>query len=195
MGVRASFAGPIKYEVEAGKTENAHSVFAAEAAYETDDYGLGAGIYHFNKDGNESGQRYFAFPAGSSRNIYMVKAHHVLGAFDFGVMGLHGAEGDIHQNGYVFSVVHGKEDSWNKGSFMYYGKYYHQPYTTYIEHTMNGMADYMNGFKGYGLGFSYTPVKDWIFSMECDWLRDLKTDEQNRTIWAGLTYFFADYDR
>lgn len=54
---------------------------------------------------------------------------------------------------------------------------------------MNGVADYMHGFKGYGLGLSYTLTRDWVLSLEYDDLEDLQYGTRSRTLWAGLSYY------
>ena len=58
---------------------------------------------------------------------------------------------------------------------------------------MNGVADYMHGFKGYGLGLSYTLTRDWVLSLEYDDLEDLQYGTRSRTLWAGLSYYFKNY--
>jgi len=72
-------------------------------------------------------------------------------------------------------------------------KYYYQPESTYVEHTMNGMADWMQGFKGYGFGYSRTLKKNLVMNLEYDMLRDLTSGEHNNTIWASLSWFFSNY--
>ena len=96
-------------------------------------------------------------------------------------------------SGGVFSLSRGEENSWEKGNLYTYAKYYYQPRATYVEHTMNGVADYMHGFKGYGLGLSYTLTRDWVLSLEYDDLEDLQYGTRSRTLWAGLSYYFKNY--
>ena len=130
-----------------------------------------------------------------SRHIYMLNYRRPIGIFDFGAMYLRGrGRGPADNgNGYVFTLSWGKEDSWRPGAQMAYLKYYHQPASTYVEHTMNGMADYMHGFRGWGLGYTYTIARDWLLSVEIDRLQDLLTHDYNNTIWGAITYFFKTY--
>ena len=182
-GVRAQFGGPVKYTAEVGKMDAAHRASAFTATYATDDYLLEGGWYHFD-----------SVYGGAPRTIYMANFRKPMGWFDFGAMFLHGVDRDKGSgNGYVLTLSHGREDSWNPGTYSVYAKYYHQPASTYVEHTMNGMADYMNGFEGFGLGYSYTLKKDWVLTLEYDHLRDLRTHLFNNTIWGAVTYFFKNY--
>jgi len=183
VGVRAQAGGPVKYTAEVGKIDAAHRASTLTASYRTDDYLLEGGWYHFD-----------SIYGGAPRTIYMANFRKPMGWFDFGAMFLHGADRDQgNGNGYVLTLSHGREDSWNPGTYSVYAKYYHQPASTYVEHTMNGMADYMAGFEGFGLGYSYTLQKDWVLSLEYDHLRDLRTHCFNNTIWGSITYFFKNY--
>lgn len=188
QGIQASTGTAVKYKLQLGEMDMAHSVFSALASYDVaGSYGLDAGYYHFNIAGT-----------ASSRNIYMANLRKPMGWLNFGAMYLRGTDTGVAgsgNNGYVFTLEHGKEDSWNPGAYRLYTKYYYQPATTYVEHTMNGMADYMQGFRGYGLGLSYTLRKDLVGALEYDSLKDLLTDSHNNTIWGGITYYFSNYEQ
>ena len=54
---------------------------------------------------------------------------------------------------------------------------------------MNGVADYMHGFKGYGLGLSYTLTRDWVLSLEYDDLEDLQYGTRSRPPWPASLFF------
>ena len=108
-------------------------------------------------------------------------------------------------NGFVWTLSCGREDSWRPGAQMGYLKYYYQPRATYVEHTMNGMADYMSydasglgprrgGFRGWGAGLSYTLQKDLMLGLEYYDLFDLDTKRRSRTVWASLTGYFKNYE-
>ena len=190
-GIRAQVGNPVKYTFEAGKVDRAHNVFTAAASYNTATYGLGAGYYHFSRIND------------AMRNIYMVNFRKPIGFFDFGAMYLRGVDAVAgNGNGYVLTLSHGKNDSWSPGASSYYLKYYRQPSSTYVEHTMNGMADYMSfdhvrprgGFRGFGLGATYTLKKDWVAALEYDNLWDLTTHAHSNTIWGALTYYFKNYE-
>lgn len=181
-GVRVSGKEPFSYMAEAGTIKQAGFAAAAEASTTHDIYTLGAGLYRFDlKDRGE-------------RNIYMLNVHRPLGGlFDLGLMGLLGEDERTSEKGYVVSLTRGKENTWQRGNAYYFLKYYHQPYTTYVLHTMNGLADYMDGFEGIGAGIHYTVKPDWLLQAEYYNLKDLEEGGRNHTFWLALSYYFSNY--
>lgn len=182
-GVRVSGKEPFSYMAEAGTINQAGFAAAAEASTTHDIYTLGAGLYRFDlKDRGE-------------RNIYMLNVHRPLGGlFDLGLMGLLGEDERTSEKGYVVSLTRGKENTWQRGNTYYFLKYYHQPYTTYVLHTMNGLADYMDGFEGIGAGIHYTVKPDWLLQAEYYNLKDLEDGGRNHTFWLALSYYFSNYN-
>ena len=182
-GVRVSGKEPFSYMAEAGTIKQAGFAAAAEASTAHDIYTLGAGLYRFDlKDRGE-------------RNIYMLNVHRPLGGlFDLGLMGLLGEDERTSEKGYVVSLTRGKENTWQRGNTYYFLKYYHQPYTTYVLHTMNGLADYMDGFEGIGAGIHYTVKPDWLLQAEYYNLKDLEDGGRNHTFWLALSYYFSNYN-
>lgn len=182
-GVRVSVKEPFSYMAEAGTIKQAGFAAAAEASTTHDIYTLGAGLYRFDlKDRGE-------------RNIYMLNVHRPLGGlFDLGLMGLLGEDERTSEKGYVVSLTRGKENTWQRGNTYYFLKYYHQPYTTYVLHTMNGLADYMDGFEGIGAGIHYTVKPDWLLQAEYYNLKDLEEGGRNHTFWLALSYYFSNYN-
>lgn len=182
-GVRVSGKEPFSYMAEAGTIKQAGFAAAAEASTTHDIYTLGAGLYRFDlKDRGE-------------RNIYMLNVHRPLGGlYDLGLMGLLGEDESCSEKGYVVSLTRGKENTWQRGNTYYFLKYYHQPYTTYVLHTMNGLADYMDGFEGIGAGIHYTVKPDWLLQAEYYNLKDLEEGGRNHTFWLALSYYFSNYN-
>lgn len=182
-GVRVSGKEPFSYMAEAGTIKQAGFAATAEASTTHDIYTLGAGLYRFDlKDRGE-------------RNIYMLNVHRPLGGlFDLGLMGLLGEDESRSEKGYVVSFTRGKENTWQRGNAYYFLKYYHQPYTTYVLHTMNGLADYMDGFEGIGAGIHYTVKPDWLLQAEYYNLKDLEEGSRNHTFWLALSYYFSNYN-
>lgn len=182
-GVRVSGKEPFSYMAEVGTIKQAGFAAAAEASTTHDIYTLGAGLYRFDlKDRGE-------------RNIYMLNVHRPLGGlFDLGLMGLLGEDERTSEKGYVVSLTRGKENTWQRGNTYYFLKYYHQPYTTYVLHTMNGLADYMDGFEGIGAGIHYTVKPDWLLQAEYYNLKDLEDGGRNHTFWLALSYYFSNYN-
>ena len=182
-GVRVSGKEPFSYMAEAGTIKQAGFAAAAEASTTHDIYTLGAGLYRFElKDRGE-------------RNIYMLNVHRPLGGlYDLGLMGLLGEDERTSEKGYVVSLTRGKENTWRRGNAYYFLKYYHQPYTTYVSHTMNGLADYMDGFEGIGAGIQYTVKPNWLLQAEYYNLKDLEEGGRNHTFWLALSYYFSNYN-
>lgn len=182
-GVRVSGKEPFSYMAEVGTIKQAGFAAAAEASTTHDIYTLGAGLYRFDlKDRGE-------------RNIYMLNVHRPLGGlYDLGLMGLLGEDERTSEKGYVVSLTHGKENTWQRGNTYYFLKYYHQPYTTYVLHTMNGLADYMDGFEGIGAGIHYTVKPNWLLQAEYYNLKDLEEGGRNHTFWLALSYYFSNYN-
>ena len=193
-GIRLSAGVPITYTFEHGKIDRARKVTGLTASYQTAVDTTEAGVYRFDKIGS------------AVRTIYMGNYRRPLGIFDFGAMVLHGRDHAAgNGTGYVFTLERPGAGAWRPGSYSYWLKYYRQPSATYVSHTMNGMADYMNydasgsgplrgGFRGWGAGWSYTVKKDLLFSLEYYDLQDLTTRERSRTIWGALTGYFKNYD-
>ncbi|HBK27938.1 MAG TPA: hypothetical protein DDY92_05260 [Dialister sp.] len=181
-GVRVTGETPFSYMAEAGTTSQTGFAAALEASKPFGIYTLGAGLYRFDM---ESG--------GQQRNIYMVNLHRPLGLYDFGAMGLLGEDKTKSDKGYVFTLARGEDRTWERGNTYYFLKYYHQPYTTYVSHTMEGMADYMHGFKGFGGGIHYTVAPNWLLQGEYYSLKDLENGANNHTIWVALSYYFSNY--
>ena len=193
-GVRFSTGAPITYAAEYGRIDRARTVANLTASYDAKTYKAEAGMYRFDKIGN------------ATRNIYMLNYRKPIGAFDFGAMLLHGRDHAAgNGTGYVFSLERDGASAWRPGSSSYFLKYYRQPSSTYVSHTMNGAADYMSydaalrgpvrgGFRGWGVGWSYTVKKDLNFSIEYFHLWDLQTHERSRTLWGALTGYFKNYE-
>lgn len=181
-GVRVTGETPFSYMAEAGTTNQTDFSAALEASKSYGMYTLGAGLYQFK-------MKY----GGNNRHIYMLSLHRPWGAFDAGVMGLLGEEKNASEKGYVFTLSKGEDQTWKTGNLYYFLKYYHQPYTTYISHTMEGMADYMRGFEGFGAGIHYTVAPDWLLQGAYYSLKDLENDSKNHTIWVALSYYFSNY--
>ena len=193
-GIRLSAGVPITYTFEHGKIDRARKVTGLTASYQTAVDTTEAGVYRFDKIGS------------AVRTIYMGNYRRPLGIFDFGAMVLHGRDHAAgNGTGYVFTLERPGAGVWRPGSYSYWLKYYRQPSATYVSHTMNGMADYMNydtsgngplrgGFHGWGAGWSYTVKKNLFFSLEYYDLQDLTTRERSRTIWGALTGYFKNYD-
>lgn len=184
-GIRAVVGDPVTYRLEAGTTSGSHRAYNAHVSFRTNDQQrFEGGFYYFDP-----------VYEGARRRIFMLNYRRPIGMLDVGLMYLAGrGDRDMRSgNGFVWTLSCGREDSWRPGAQMGYLKYYYQPRATYVEHTMNGMADYMDGFRGWGVGYNYTLKKDWLLSVELYRLQDLQTHAYNNTVWVALTYYFKSY--
>ena len=80
--------------------------------------------------------------------------------------------------------------SWIPHTYEFDLKYYNQAGRTYINHTMNGLGSYMDGFSGWGAMFYYTLRENLLFSLQYFDLTNKTTDEDGRTLWTELTWGF-----
>lgn len=118
--------------------------------------------------------------------------NYYLGNFVLGGMLLASSEEgrDGGQVGIVGSVRYGRNRSWVPGTYEIFARYYNQPESTYIGHTMVGLADRMHGFKGYGVGLYYTLAPNLVYGLEYYDLKERSSNKNGRTIWNHVSYYF-----
>ena len=88
------------------------------------------------------------------------------------------------------TVSIGKVESWKPGTDQLDFKYYYQPKGTYIAHTMSGLADYMEGFRGPAVMYHRTLFPNVVLNMEYYILKELTTGIKGRTWWTDVTCYF-----
>ena len=195
MGVRLQAGNPVKYTLEYGKAaiDDMDKSYDFTVSYQDAVYGVNGGYYHF-KD-----------KVGNSRKIYMGNFHHNIGLLDAEAMILYGRDnGRSGKTGYVFTLGYTPQNSWQPYTFSSWLKYYYQPASTYIQHTMNGRADDMcsdragafyrnGGFKGWGFGINYNLPDAWTLGLEFYRLQDLDWGRRSNTIWFAVTKSFQNY--
>ena len=97
----------------------------------------------------------------------------------------------VDDDGYVVTASYKGAKASDPGSWGVSANYYDQGATTYLDHTMNGLADSMLGFKGYSVIANYTFAKNIVGQVE--WY-DLEDKEGNKddadTLWAQLLFTF-----
>lgn len=155
--------------------------FAAVAKYPKAKYEVEAGVYSF-KD-----------IKGSKRDTVTSWGYtHFLGQYSLGAMVLtSSAKGADGKNfGYVISARYNRIRPWIPHTYEVFAKYYDQAHMTYFSHTMVGLADKMEGFKGVGLGFYYTLFPNVVYSFEYYDLREKSTNKTGRTLWNHISYYF-----
>ena len=99
--------------------------------------------------------------------------------------------GDFDDDGYVITLSYKGAKASQPGSWGVSANYYDQGMTTYFDHTMNGLADSMHGFKGYSVIANYTFAKNIVGQVEWYDLEEKEYTERDAdTLWAQLLFTF-----
>ena len=144
--------------------------------------GLTAGYYDFDYDVFDEDAK-----------IWQVSANY---AFDknvkLGAMYLQGDDfdADIDDDGYVVTASYKGAKASQPGSWGLVAKYYDQGVSTYVDHTMNGKADKMFGFKGYSVFANYTFAKNIVGQVEWYDLEEKEGNRESNTLWSQLLFTF-----
>ncbi len=162
-----------------GKVNDTESTQFLEAWQRQKRWDYMLGWYHWNNYDNPT----TITAAGSNYNV---------GNYRLGGMYLHSdkKDGSGAADSYVVSARFGQNFPWITHTYEFDLKYYNMAGNTYINHTMNGLGNYMNGFTGWGAMFYYTLYENLLFSLQYYNLQDKTTSEKSRTVWADLTWGF-----
>ena len=136
--------------------------------------------------------------ATPDKEIFTVAANFpVAKNLKFGAMYLKGdAQGKADEDGYVYTLAYKGAKASVPGSWGLEAKWYDQPASTYVDHTMDGLADTIlktdsyDGFKGLGIIAQYAVAKNIVAKVQ--WY-DLETREGNKdaeTLWGQLLFTF-----
>ena len=99
--------------------------------------------------------------------------------------------GDFDDDGYVVTLSYKGAKASEPGSWGVSANYYDQGMTTYMDHTMNGLADSMHGFKGYSVIANYTFAKNIVGQVEWYDLEEKEYTERDAdTLWAQMLFTF-----
>ncbi|WP_370850931.1 hypothetical protein [Megasphaera sp.] len=182
-GVTVNWGDSPEYEATLGKTKAHGGIASAGVRKETDKTEYGAGVHHFDTDdwGTKTETIWEAY-----------YNYHLTQRFLLGGMYLGTSRGDEdgRHNGFVAKAVWGNIQSWEPGSNEFDLRYYYQPKGTYVLHTMTGLADYMDGFRGLGATYHHTLLPNLVLTLEYYRLRELTTGDKGNTLWGDLTYYF-----
>ena len=177
--------------------------YYAEVAAEIGVVGLNAGYYRFNdietfrdNDGNGKDYEHFGYDdngiwaVGVSVPVVedlKLSATYLKGDKPFEDYPINVSDDD----GYVVSAKYKGAKASEPGSWGLSATYYDQGYSTYIDHTMNGLADNMLGFKGYSVIANYTFAKNIVGQVEWYDLEEKEGAERDAdTLWAQLLFTF-----
>ena len=182
-GATANFGRPVNYELTAGRTKPHGNLLSASASVSNEKASYGAGIHHYTEDdwGNKERLIWHGF------YNYQLNPDVYFGAM---YIGTDRGDQDNKKHGFVGTVKLGAVKSWKPGTHELQLKYYYQPKGTYIAHTMTGLADYMDGFRGPGLIYYRTLFTNVLFNMEYYMLKELPTGDKGNTWWTSVTYYF-----
>ena len=184
-GIKFEFGDVVKYSLLYGEAdiERDNKMFVATASYKDYDYDAAFGYHRISYDEGKP----------LDNTIWSAGYNYDFGNYTLGAMYLRASEKDAHgdRDGYVLTLTHGRLKEWRAHTYDIYAKYYDQSVNTYLAHTMNGLAGYMDGFKGYSVGAQYAIAKNIVFGLEYYDLKDKITNEKNRTIWTQVIFDFS----
>ena len=196
-GVQAAYGKDVKVLVGYGEADpgdakgiKADKVLYAELSGKLAGLDLMAGYYDF-KD-------LAAVDSGNDQDIWVVGANYAFDKnFKLGAMYLNGDKdgytGD--DDGFVVTASYKGAKASKPGSWGLVAKYYDQGEATYVDHTMDGLADDYTGkgyegFKGYSVAADYALAKNIVAKVQWYDL-EAKEDEQDaETIWSQVVFTF-----
>lgn len=181
-GVSVSTGTKLKLQADYGKLRENQTGGGVTASYTDPRYDLQAGLYHFDKSRHDD----------QGATIGTLGGMYYIGNFGVGAMYLYSTASDANgdSDGYVVTVKYGRNRSWIPGTYEIFARYYDQADSTYIAHTMTGLADYMHGFKGVGFGAAYSILENVVYSIEYYDLKDKTTGLRGRTLWNHVACYF-----
>ncbi|WP_337485479.1 S-layer homology domain-containing protein [Phascolarctobacterium succinatutens] len=171
------------------KAANAKDTYYAELSGKVENLSLAAGYYKF-EDVKEK--------VGVDDKIWTVAANYAFDKnFKLGAMYLNGDKdgykGD--DDGFVVTASYKGAKAAKAGSWGLVAKYYDQGASTYIDHTMNGLADNKlftgdEGFKGYSVVANYTFAKNIVGQVEYYDLEQKEGNKDAQTLWSQVVFTF-----
>jgi len=98
---------------------------------------------------------------------------------------------ELDDEGYVLTLAYKGAKASVPGSWGLVAKWYDQGAATYLDHTMNGYADKMVGFEGYGLFANYALAKNIVAQVEYYDLEEKQGAERDvETLWTQVVFTF-----
>ena len=168
---------------------NAKDTYYAELSGKVENLSLAAGYYKF-EDVKEK--------AGVDDTIWTVAANYAFDKnFKLGAMYLNGDKDKYNgdDDGFVVTASYKGAKAAKAGSWGLVAKYYDQGASTYIDHTMNGLADNdlfntTEGFKGYSVAANYTFAKNIVGQVEWYDLDQKEGNKDAQTLWSQVVFTF-----
>ena len=192
--VSASYGKDVKLTVYGGQPTDYDydEIYGASLAGNLGKLAIGAGYDSF-KDSLAG----TVAKAGEDNNVWNVTAKY---AFDKNIA-LSGTylDSDVEvadkydTNGYVVGLDYKGAKASQAGSWGLWGKYYDQGVGTFVAHTMKAgdwTAFSKEGFKGYGVGASYTFAKNIVYMLDYYDLEGKDTSVDTQVLWSRLQITF-----
>ena len=176
----------------AGKkvTEYAGQVFYADLTGKIGKLGLGAGYSDWSFDHDSVADN---ASITDDLTIWTVGANYAFDKnFKLGAMYLNGDTDGYNgdKDGYVVTASYKGAKAAKAGSWGLVAKYYDQGSATYVDHTMNGKADKMDGFKGYSVAANYAFAKNIVGQVEWYDLEEKDGNRDSQTLWSQVVFSF-----
>ena len=167
------------YSAGYGQVNDTEDMYYIEGNWRNRNHDYLGGYYHWNNYGRPT-------------SIWAAGTNYYTGNYTLGGMYLKSSreDGSGADDGYVLSARYGQNFPWIAHTYEFDLKYYDMAGGTYVNHTMNGVGNYMDGFKGWGAMAYYTPVENFVVGLEYYDLKDKTTGEKGKTAWASLTWSF-----
>ena len=194
-GVQVAYGKDVKLTAGYGKATHkdntqaeANEVLYAELGGKVAGLGLTAGYYDFKELAG----------ADVDDNIWSLAANYGIAKdLTLGAMYLKGDKDGYNgdDDGYVVTLAYKGAKASAPGSWGITAKYYDQGAATYVDHTMNGLADdaimtLNEGFKGYSVIANYAVAKNIVAQVEWYDLEAKEGDKDAQTIWSQVVFTF-----
>ncbi len=207
--VKAEYGKDVKVTAVVGKAD-ASTVYQTAGEYKSLEVATKAGIvaltagyYDFSDvtvaaknatGGFVLGKETVANDKIGDKEIYAIAANMPLAKdLKFGAMYLEADAEDsmLDDEGYVLTLAYKGAKASVPGSWGLTAKWYDQGAATYADHTMNGYADKMAGFEGYGLFANYALAKNIVAQVEYYDLEEKQGAKKDvETLWTQVVFTF-----
>ena len=140
-----------------------------------------------------------AIGKGVENKLWYLGADYTVGDVNLAAMYLKGDGNDDYANhigkadddGYVITLSYKGAAADEVGSWGLFATYYNQGGETYVAHTTDANTFDNNGFKGFGVGATYTFAKNMVGTVVYyDTENKLNSKEDDQRLWADLTFTF-----
>ncbi len=189
-GVQFTYGKDVKLMAGYGKatSKKAKDVYYAELSGKVAGLDLMAGYYDFSEL-NEA--------KDVDQNIWVVGANYAFDKnFKLGAMYLNGDKDKYNgdDDGFVVTASYKGAKASQPGSWGLTAKYCDQGRSTYVDHTMDGLADDytdgLEGFKGYSVAANYALAKNIVATVQWFDLEAKEGEADAETLWSQVVFTF-----